>query len=98
MMKHPVRWLLFSLQNTNIRLLLSFLLFSLTLSVTQLYPTLTASFTDIAAGYVSAIEASISGVAAGNVKVDGAIAQHANKIYAVAAAAVAVVAGGAFAL
>ncbi|PWN27905.1 hypothetical protein BDZ90DRAFT_156209 [Jaminaea rosea] len=67
-------------------------------SVTNLYPSLTISFSDLAHQYVTAIEASISGVAAGTVKVDGAITQHANKIWTVAAAAVAVVAGGAFAL
>lgn len=55
-------------------------------------------FPHLAQQYVTAIDASISAYAAGQITVDGAIAQHSNKIWTAAAAAVAIVAGGAFAL
>ncbi|CAO1633091.1 unnamed protein product [Parajaminaea phylloscopi] len=66
-------------------------------SVVDIYPTLTASFSNIAEQYVTAISASIDAARKNpQLVADSAMNIQGGKIASVAAAAVAVVAGGAF--
>lgn len=65
-------------------------------SVVAIYPTLTASFSAIAQQYVTAIEASITAARQNpQLVADSAMTLNAGKVWSVAAAGVAVVAGGA---
>ncbi|CAO1624910.1 unnamed protein product [Sympodiomycopsis kandeliae] len=70
-------------------------------SAVKLYPTLTVPLAEIQESYETAISASIEAIRDGRQELNGALAlnkQAATGLYAVAAAGVAVVAGGAFLL